>query len=61
MGQSHREQNDSWGWGGVREGGGELSKKEKGLMDLDSSVLIAWEKRGIRGLNGNGINTIKIE
>ena len=30
-----------------------LSKKEKGLMDMDSSVGTAGE-RGIRGLSGNG-------
>ena len=36
-----------------------LGKKEKGLMDTDISVVIAV--RGvIRGLNGNGKNTIKI-
>ena len=30
-----------------------LSKKEKGLMDIDSSVVIMGEG-GIRALNGNG-------
>ena len=35
-----------------------LSKKEEGLMD--NSVVIAGEG-GIRGLNGNGKNIIKIE
>ena len=30
-----------------------LSKREKGLMDMDNSVVIARE-RGVRGLNGNG-------
>ena len=36
------------------------SKKEKGLMDTDNSVVIArW--RGIKRLNGNGKNTIKIK
>ena len=29
-----------------------LSKKEKGLMDVDNRVVI--EGGGIRGLNGNG-------
>ena len=37
-----------------------MSKKEKGLMDMDSSVVIAG-KRGVRGLNGNGKNRIKIK
>ena len=36
-----------------------LSKNEKGLMDMDNSVVIAGG--GIRGLNGNGKNTIKIK
>ena len=30
-----------------------LSKKEKGLMDMDNSVVIA-QGGGVRGLNGNG-------
>ena len=34
------------------------SKKEKGLMDMDNSVVTVVEG-GIRGLNGNGKNTIK--
>ena len=38
-----------------------LSKKEKGLMDVDNSVVIAGGEGGIRGLNGNGKNTIKNE
>ena len=38
-----------------------LSKKEKGLMDMDNSVVIAGREVGIRGLNGNGKNTIKIK
>ena len=33
------------------------SKKEKGLMDMDNSVVIA-EGKGIKGLNGNEKNTI---
>ena len=37
-----------------------LSKKEKGLMDRDNRAVTA-RKRGIRGLNGNGKNTIKIK
>ena len=37
-----------------------LSKKDKGLMDVDNSVVIAGGKRGIREINGNGKNTIKI-
>ena len=42
----------------VAGGGGGLSKKEKGLMDMDNSVVIAGAD--IRGLNGNGKkNTIK--
>ena len=35
-----------------------LSKKEKGLMDIDSSVVIVGGG-GIRGLNGDGQKTIK--
>ena len=30
------------------------SKKEKGLMDMDNSVVIAGGRRSIMGLNGNG-------
>ena len=30
-----------------------LSKKEKGLVDMDNSVVIAGGRRGLRGLNGN--------
>ena len=37
-----------------------LNKKEKGLMDMDSSVVIAGWK-GYKGINGNGNNTIKIK
>ena len=33
-----------------------LSKKEKGLMDMDNSVGTVAE--GIRGLNGNENNTV---
>ena len=36
-----------------------LSKKEKGLMGMGNSVVIAGGG-GIRGINGNGKNTIKI-
>ena len=36
-----------------------LSKKEKGLLHMDNSVVIAGE-RSIRGLNSNGKNIIKI-
>ena len=38
----------------------ELSKKEKGLMDMDNSVVISREQ-GIKGLNGNGKNTTKFK
>ena len=39
-----------------------LSTKEKALMDLDNSGVIAGGKKGIRGLNGNGKKyTIKIK
>ena len=31
-----------------------FSKKEKGLMDMDNSVVIAGVGGDIRGLNGNG-------
>ena len=37
-----------------------LSKKEKGLMDMDNSIVIAGDGGSIRRLNGNGKNTIKI-
>ena len=30
------------------------SKKGRGLMDIDNSVVIVGEVRGVRGLNGNG-------
>ena len=30
------------------------NKKEKGLMDMDNSVVIAGGERVTRGLNGNG-------
>ena len=47
------------GVGGGQEMEG-WSKKEKGLMDTDNSVVIArW--RGIKRLNGNGKNMIKIK
>ena len=36
-----------------------LNKEEKGLRDMDNSVVIAGGGC-IRGLNGNGENTIKI-
>ena len=40
---------------GVGGGEGEevWSKKEKGLMDMDTSVVTAGGKGGIRGINGN--------
>ena len=31
-----------------------MSKKKKGPMDMDNSVVITGGKEGIRGLNGNG-------
>ena len=31
-----------------------LGKKEKGLMDMDNSVVIAGREGSIRGLNSNG-------
>ena len=34
-------------------------EKEKGLMDMDNSVEIVGGGGGIRGLNGDGRNTIK--
>ena len=37
-----------------------LSKKEKGLMDMDNSVVIA-RGSGLLELNGNGKNTIMIK
>ena len=33
--------------------------EQKGLMDMVNSVVIARGRRGIRGINGNGKNTIK--
>ena len=49
---THREQDDSyWEWGG--QGGEGLSKKEKGLMDIDNSVVTA-QRRDVQGLNCNG-------
>ena len=38
-----------------------LSEKEKGLMDMDNTVVIARVRRVIRGLKGNEKNTIKIK
>ena len=37
-----------------------LSEKEKGLMDVDNSVVIAGAGGGFKVLNGNGKNIIKI-
>ena len=37
-----------------------MSEKEKGLMDMDNSVVLAGG-RGTRGLNGHGKNTIKVK
>ena len=34
-------------------GGGGFEQK-KGIMDMDNSVVIAWGRNGIRGINGNG-------
>ena len=41
------------------EGRGIEQKKKKGLMDMDNSVVTAGGG-GIRGLNDNGKNTIKM-
>ena len=44
-----------------------MSKNEKGLMDTDNSVVIVGDRgrveveEGIRGINGNGKNTVKIK
>ena len=38
-----------------------LSKKEKGLMEMNNSVVIAGVGDVIRGLNENGKNTINIK
>ena len=46
------------GEGGERVEGS--SKKEKGLLDMDNSVVIAVG-RSVRGLNGNGKSSIKIK
>ena len=40
---------------------GALSKKEKGLMDMDNGVVIVGREEAVRGLNGNGKNTIEIK
>ena len=43
----------------------ESNGKEKGLLDTDNSVVIVGDRgrveveEGIRGINGNGKNTIK--
>ena len=37
-----------------------LSKMEKGLMNMDNNVVIVGGE-GVRGLNGNGKNRIKIK
>ena len=49
--QTHRQRADDSQWG--EKGVEGLSKKEKGLMDVDNSVVIAGV-RGIRVINGNG-------
>ena len=38
-----------------------LIKKERGLMDMDNTVVIARVRGVIRGLKGNEKNTIKIK
>ena len=35
-----------------------MSKKEKGLVDMDNSAVISGVGRGISGLNCNAINKI---
>ena len=37
-----------------------MNKKDKGLMDMDNSVVMAGGMGHIRGLNGNGKNIINI-
>ena len=44
-----------------RLGGGGLSRKGKGLVDRDKSVVIAERGGGMRGLNGNGKNILKVK
>ena len=56
--QTHRQRADDSQWG--EKGVEGLSKKEKELMDADHRVVIAGGQREVRGLNGNGKNTIKI-
>ena len=41
-----------WGWR-------DQAKKEKGLIEINNSVVIAG-RESMRGINGNGKNTIKI-
>ena len=38
-----------------------LSKKEKGLVDVDKQCGDCWQEGGIKGLNDNGKNTIEIK
>ena len=38
-----------------------MSKKEKGLMDMDNSVVIVGVGEGVRGLNSNGGTTLRNE
>ena len=44
-----------------------MSKNEKGLMDTDNNVVIVGDRgqveveEGIKGINGNGKNTVKIK
>lgn len=47
----------------ARDGGDEmegLSKKQKGLMDMDNSG-DCWRELGLRGLKGNGEKKIKFK
>ena len=46
------------GRGGVE---GLSQKKKKGPLDIDNSIVITGGEEHIRGLNGNGKNTIKIK
>ena len=51
--QTQRESRLTAGGGGLRVEG--LSKKEKGLMNMDNCVVIAgYSGMGVRGLNGFG-------
>ena len=46
---------------GRRLGDGGTEQRGKGLTDMGNNVVIAGGREGIRGLIGNGKNTVKIK